>query len=180
MSGRTVIIRYARALYEVAARKQITETIFSDLRRINEILAQTAGVREYCLRPHANQVLEMEFVQTVFIPYISQTTADLLTISVRNRRLDLIPYICEAFKKIMDTESGTLEVVLESACEAEMNVSNSIETKMQRRTGKKIQLKNIVVPQILGGFRILWDNRMIDLSASGRLRKMRILLKAAL
>jgi F-type H+-transporting ATPase subunit delta len=177
MSGRRVAIRYAQALYQVAASKQITETVIADLEKLNQIMT-VALIREYCLKAHANRVLEMDFITTAFIPYVSQTTGEMLRIAVRNGRLAALPYLSAALKKIIEQESGIVEVSLESAREAEANTQKIIEAKMAKRLAKKIKLNNIVVPELLGGIRILWDNRLIDLSATGRLKTMRNLLKA--
>ncbi|MBU1087927.1 MAG: ATP synthase F1 subunit delta [Candidatus Omnitrophica bacterium] len=177
MSGRTVAIRYATALYQAAAEKKMTEVIVTDLTKLNEIMT-AAPIREYCLKARANQVLEMLFINTAFIPYLSQTTGEMLKTAVRNGRLAALPYLFEALNIIINAESGIVEVMLESAGEIEKTVQKTIETKMAKRLGKKIKLNNIIVPKLLGGIRILWDNRLIDLSAIGRLKIMRTLLKA--
>ncbi|MBU1043571.1 MAG: ATP synthase F1 subunit delta [Candidatus Omnitrophica bacterium] len=177
MSGRIVAIRYATALYQVAVEKKMFEAIVGDLTRLNEIMG-VALIREYCLKAHVNQVLEMKFINTAFIPYVSQTTGEMLKIAVRNGRLAALPYLFAAWKNIINQESGIVEVMLESADEAEQNIQQIIETKMAKRLGKKIKLNNIVVPKLLGGIRILWDNHLIDLSAIGRLKIMRALFKA--
>ncbi|MFH1063108.1 MAG: ATP synthase F1 subunit delta [Candidatus Omnitrophota bacterium] len=177
MSGRTVAIRYATALYQVALEKKMTETIVADLTKLNEIMS-AAQIREYCLKAHVNQVLEMMFIDTAFIPYVSQTTGEMLKIAARNGRLAALPYLFSALQNIINAESGIVEVMLESAGETEKTVQKTIEIKMAKRLGKKVKLNNIVVPKLLGGIRILWDNRLIDLSAIGRLKIMRTLLKA--
>lgn len=177
MSGRTVAIRYAKALYGAASQKKLIGAITDDLLNIDEIMVREPSIRDYCLKRHANSVLEMKFINTAFIPYVSRITGEMLKIAVRNRRLAALPYLCEALKKIIEEESGVIEVIVESAREKEKNVQEIIEIKMEKRLEKKIKIKNIVVPELLGGIRILWNNRMIDLSAIGRLKVMRTLLK---
>ncbi|RLD15650.1 ATP synthase F1 subunit delta [candidate division KSB1 bacterium] len=178
MSGRNVAIRYARALYDVALNKQMLGIIITDLAKIDEIMSRVASVREYCLKAHDNKVLEMQFIENAFIPYVSSLTGDMLKIAVSNGRLAALPYLLAALTKIQDVKSGTMEVTLESAREIELHEQQIIAAKMQKRIGKKIKLNNLIIPEILGGIRILWDNRMIDLSVTGRLKIMRTLFKA--
>ena len=178
MSGKNVAIRYTHALYEVAAKQQILETVGADLARLDQIMTQAVRIREYCLKKHANRVLEIRFIEEAFIPYISQITAGMLKIAVRNGRLAALPYFFNAWKNILDEKSQTMEVVLESVRPIEINAQNNIKAKMQKRIGKQIKLYNIIVPELLGGMRILWNNQMIDLSAIGRLKTMRTLLRA--
>ncbi len=177
MSGRTVAGRYAQALYDVAQDKQLLETVIADLGKINNIMVQASPVREYCLKAHANRLLEIRFIENAFIPYVSRITGDMLKIAVNNGRLAALPYLFKALKKVLDEKSDIMEVDLESARETEKTAQKIIAEKMQKCIGKKIKLNNIIVPEILGGIRIIWDNRMIDLSATGRLKMMRTLLK---
>lgn len=176
MSGRLVAIRYATALYAVAKQKEMIESIVADLTRLDQIMTADP-IREYCLKSQANRVLEMRFINTAFIPYVSLMTGGMLKIVVANGRLAAVPYLFAALKKIIEEESGIMEVILESARTTENYTRKSIEIKMERRLRKKIKLHNIVVPELLGGIRILWDNRLIDLSAIERLKTMRTLLK---
>lgn len=179
MNGWTVAIRYAKALYEVSIEQNMTEIVHEDIRVINKIMTQAVEIKSYCVRFHADRSREMVFINTAFIPYVSSITGEMLKIAVRNGRLKALPYIPEAFKKISDTASGIMEITIESDCEIEESLRKIIEEKMGKRFGKKIRLSDIVTPDLLGGFRLIWDDRMIDMSILGRLKKMRALIKTA-
>jgi len=178
MNGRTVAIRYAKALYDVASQKKLIGLISDDFLNIDEIMSKAPSIRDYCLKFHANHISEMIFIETAFIPYVSQMTGEMLKTAVRNGRLAVVPYLSMAFKKVIEIETGVTEVVFQSAREPEKDLERMIEKKMEARLSGKIKLNNIVVPELLGGVRILWNNRMIDLSVTGRLKRMRTLIKA--
>ena len=178
MSGRAVVLRYAKALYEVASEKRLIGTVAEDLLTIKEIMGQAGAIRAYCLKLHANRAREMLFVDTAFIPYVSPTTGAMLKIAVRNGRLAALPYLAEAFQQIRDAASGTTEVIFESARVTEENQQRVVKAKMEARLGQKIRLNSVVAPGLLGGFRILWNNRLIDMSAAGRLKRLRAFINA--
>jgi len=178
MSGRKVVMRYTRALYELAEEKGMLDAIETDFFNMKEILNKVPKVRSYCLRSHHDHIMEMKFVNKAFIPYVSDLTGRMLKAAVRNGRLAAFPYLPQAFKELQDKKAGITEIVIESTREVDENLLKTIETRMEKIIGGTIRICNAIVPKLLGGIRILWNNRMIDLSIAGRLRKMKRLIKA--
>ncbi len=177
MNGTTVTIRYARALYEVAVEKGVLDMVSEDLSQLDRIIKQAPSIRAYCLKRHKDHILEMDFVDIAFIPYVSDLTAAVLKTAVRNGRLSALVYLPSAFHQIRAEKTEISDVTLETTWPADQTLQEAVRAKMSSRLGGEIKLTTRVVPGLLGGVRILWDNRMIDLSASGRLKKIRSRIK---
>jgi len=177
MSGRLVVKRYVKALFEIAEAENKIDTIEQDIAALNKILDEAASIRQYCFKRHSGVSEEIDFINTAFIPYVSEITGRLIITAVENRRLAAIPLIPAAFKLLMEEKSDKAEVLVESAVKLEPGVVEQIKNKMVVRTGKKIIFVTKIIPEILGGFRIIWQNRIIDMSALGRLKRVRQLLK---
>lgn len=177
MSGRLVVKRYVKALYEIAESEGLSDIIENDMSVLDKILIEAPSIRQYCQKRHASVSSEIDFINTAFVPYVEEYTARTLVTAVENGRLAAIPLIPSAFKLLMEEKGDKTEVLVESAVELEPEIMEKIKIKMGKRTGKKIILKTEIIPEILGGFRIFWQNKIIDMSAQGRLKKIRQLLK---
>ena len=177
MSGRLVVKRYIKALYEIAEADKKIDLIEEDMAVLDKILTEAPSIRKYCQKHHESVSMELDFVKTAFIPYVGKYTERLLITAVENRRLAAIPLMPASFKLFMEEKGDKTEVLVESAVKLEPGVMEHIKIKMAERTGKTIVVNTKIMPEILGGFRIIWQNRIIDMSAIGRLKRVRQLLK---
>ncbi len=178
MSGRLVVKRYVKALYETAKAEDKLNVIKADMIVLDKILNEAPSIRQYCLKTHSGIKIELDFVKTAFVPYINELTARLLITAVENGRIAAIPFMTVAYNLLLEEKGLRAEVLIESAQELSPEIVEKIKTKMAERTGTKITYKTKIIPGILGGFRIIWQNKIIDLSALGRLKKVRQLLKS--
>lgn len=177
MSGRLVVKRYAKALLETSVESGEISNLEADMHTLNKILNEAPSIREYCLKSHTKRSEEMDFVRTAFVPYVEEFTARTILIAVGNGRISAIPFLPAAFSSLLEEEGTTVSVLVESARKLESSALTQIKVKMTERTGKKVNIKTKIIPEILGGFRITWQNKIIDMSALGRLRKIRHMLK---
>jgi F-type H+-transporting ATPase subunit delta len=178
MIGKVVALRYARALFEAARENGVIESITRDVSVIKEIFAKVPRIKQYCLQAHKKRASELDFINIAFLPYVGKFTQELLKLAVGNGRITSLPFIPMAFESIMDKESDSVLVGLETAHESGDEFVQRIARKMEKRIGKKIKIEKRIVPGLLGGFRILWQNRILDMSAAGRLKKISRLLRS--
>jgi len=176
VNGTAVAFRYARALLESAEALNRQEEVRRDLEILEEIFTGAPPVREYCLTRRVSRRGEPEFVRTAFLPYLGPLTGRLVTAAVENGRLAALPLLPEAFRQLEDEKTGRIRMVLQTAGPADGALEKTVRERMELRTGKPVLISRETVPELRGGVRILWKNRMLDLSLAGRLRKFRALL----
>lgn len=177
MSGRLVVNRYALALLETAEKAGSLEVLREDMEVIDKLLKEVPSIRRFCLDLHSSRAVEFEFVKIALIPYVEELTARLILTIVENGRLAAIPFIPTAVRELLEQKEDIVTVVMETANEPDEDIVDLVKSIMSERTTKKVLLQIKIVPWLLGGFRILWQNRMIDMSVRYRLKKVRALLK---
>lgn len=176
MKNTLVAGRYARAFYEISEENNCKEDALKDMKTIQSIIKRIPSVRDYCLSVGENIREQKEFINITFIPYVTVITKQLLNILINNKRLFTLPFLPAAFENIHNKKENIISANIESAHElSEPDVLN-IKNQMQQRTGKKVELNISVIPELLGGFRIIWQNRILDFSAKGRLNQLRRLM----
>jgi len=176
VNGTAVAVRYARALLESAEALNRLEEVRRDLENLERIFSGAPPVREYCLAARASRRGETEFVRTAFLPYLGSLTGRLISAAAENGRLEALPLLPGAFRILEDGRAGRIRMTLQTAGPPDETLTEAVRKKMEARTGKPVLISLERVPELKGGIRILWQNRMIDLSLAGRLRKFRNLL----
>lgn len=176
MSGRKVVKRYVTALILAAEEADLLDAVEADIRILAEIMEEPE-IRAFCLRTGNSRKTGTAFIRTAFLPYVGEYTRRFVTLLVENGRIAALPFAGEAFDEIIQERKGTVTVLLETPREADPELVKQVKEGMEERLGKTVNMKKAIVPILLGGFRIIRENRMIDRSVRGRLKKMRMLLK---
>lgn len=176
MSGVKVVRRYARALYESSAETGKLTEAKADMAFIGKLVSEVPEIRSFCMNQHSRNS-EREFVNTAFKPYVSEVTSRMMDVLCENGRLAAIPLLPEAFKAQEDIENGLTPLIIETVNQLSEDTVSEIEKKMSARTGGKVRSDIRINKSLIGGFRLTWQNRRIDMSLKGRLKTLKTLLK---
>ncbi len=176
MSGVKVVRRYARALYESSSESGKLTEAKSDMDFIGKLVSEVPEIRSFCMNQHSRNS-EREFIDTAFRPYVSEATSRMMDVLCENGRLAAIPFLPEAFSSQEDIENGLTPLIIETANQLSEETVAEIEKKMSARIGSKIRSELRINKALIGGFRLTWQNRRIDMSLKGRLKTLKTLLK---
>ncbi len=176
MSGRLVVKRYVNALVSAAGDAGILDSIERDMDILSEILAEKE-IRDFCLKTTDSIKSEKEFVKTAFLPYVSDYTGRFIMLMIENRRIAALPFVKDAFDEIMEIRKGLTSVLLETAKEPDPDIVSFVEENMNRRVDGRIVLRTSVNPSLLGGMRISWRNRILDMSLRRKFNMVRNIFK---
>jgi F-type H+-transporting ATPase subunit delta len=144
---------------------------------IGKLLTDTPEIKNYCRQERSGGGQEREFIEIAFMPYISEFTGNMLTAAAANGRLAAVPLMPDAFANICEKKSGIIKIVLETAHPPSDELLEIVKQRMSRRTGKKIEIEKRLTPDLMGGFRVWYEGRLIDSSVAGRLTRMKRLLE---
>ncbi len=176
-----VAFRYARALYDLAREQDRSDQVVEDMAVLRRLFSEIPELRRYCLRQRKrdSSASEREFAEIALLPYLGDLTGRTVAVAIRNGRIGILPFLPAAYRTVSDRSEGTVRVLLETAREPASEIVEQVRASMERRTGKRVRMETAVTPEILGGVRISWDSRLIDLSAAFRLKRMRAWIKTA-
>ena len=176
MSGRLVTKRYAQALYEVAEEKGVMADVEADIAFIDTLMSNRE-IRNFCLKSSSSDNARREFAKIALYPHLtSELTKSFVRTVIENGREALFPFLNEAFQEISDAKEGIVTVIAEFAEKADKKLTDEIKTKMEKRLGCGIKIKEEINTDIIKGFRLMWNGRLIDDSVAGKVRKLRTAL----
>lgn len=168
---------YALALYEAARDAGKLREVELDMKALSLLCDKMPEVVAWCRDGPVHEESAPAFVRLAFVPYVGPLTARMLVLAAESR-LEIIPWLPQAFEKIATTESEKVSVILESAGAPDSELVTRVKQAIEARTGKPAVVTVVTDPSLLAGFRVFWSDRLIDLSARGRWEALRSRLKA--
>ena len=164
--------RYAEALYEVAGEAGQLAEVEKDMTTLLRLFDAMPEVLSWCRSGRAPTPSAGPFVKTAFVPYVGPLTASTLEVAARHDRLAALPLLPAAFQAVAEGRGQVVRVTLETTQEPDGAFLSLVQEEMTRRTGKRVLLTRQLVPELIAGFRILWNHRMLDGTARERLRRL--------
>ena len=98
--------------------------------------------------------------------------AKLVTLLVRNNRMEHARFILHRFIELYDKSRGRRHVTLRTAVPAP-EMESKIEQMLKERLGGEILLDSEVDPSLIGGFVLTVDDKRLDASVSTQLKEIR-------
>ncbi len=172
MNTGIIASRYARALYKYVSEVGNARQAAAQVRRLQEVLATTPALQQVLDDPAGvSPAQKMALFASALAPEKLLPELDrFLSMLLEKRRMDLVTFIFHDFLSLSDQGEGIVRVRLVTAAP-----SGTLETRlqMQEKTGRKPVIVTEVDPTLLGGFRLEWEDRLLDASVRHQLETIR-------
>lgn len=152
MSNETVARRYASALADVVIKTGETENVRTELKTWEEMTTANSELLDAFRSPaipHLSKEKVLESLLAKTKP--SKTTANFLRILLRNSRLTDLHEINEKFASVLEERSGVVSANITSARGLSEAEKAEFQTKLEKLTGKKVNLNFDIKEEIIGG-----------------------------
>jgi F-type H+-transporting ATPase subunit delta len=166
-----VSLRYAGALFNLAQRHGALTEVARDVERIGQALDAPA-TRKTVLNPRGDTGRKRAALAAV-LAGAHPLTQNFVNLLFDKRREEVLRSLTAAFRRRELAERGAAEGVVESARPLSDPELGSIAATLGVRLSRELLLTNRIVPELVGGVRVIAANRMIDYSVQGRLEALR-------
>lgn len=172
MNQSKISVRYSRALFESAIERNVIGRINQDMIRIHEICAMPE-IRELLNSPIIVPSRKTKILHKVFGEDLHSLTLSLIDLTVKNGRESSIPDIARVFIHDTMKHNGITETILTTAVKVTPEVKKRISGLVSDLFKTKVDLKENVNEDIIGGFILKVDDNYFDASIRNKLRKIR-------
>ncbi|HVP36610.1 MAG TPA: ATP synthase F1 subunit delta [Terriglobales bacterium] len=175
MIDQIVSQRYALALFNAAesAGEGLAEQIQKELSLISDLWDKNAELRAFLEAPQISGEEKDELLQTTFKGKISELLLQFLLFLISKARLENILGINTQYDELLKEKEGLVEAQVITASSLDKKLSASLKEKMEKKTGKKVNLIFKLDPDIIGGIKVIVGNQIIDKSIRTELDKLR-------
>ena len=169
----TIARPYAEALFKSAAADLAGTAVWLD-----ELAAIASNVQlqQYAGNPSVTSAQTFEVITGVVKSALPDTAKNFLRAVIDNGRIAVLPEIANQFKALKIALSGSSDAVVYSAFALDAAALADLATTLEKRFGKKLNLKVELEPELIGGVRVVVGDEVLDTSVKARLEQMKVAL----
>ena len=176
----TIARPYAEALMKASSEGDAAR-LSGDVRALADVAADPL-LRQFADNPKVEASQVMDMLAAIAKPASGQPIGDVATNLVRlvieNGRLAALPEIAAQFQALVDARTGTSQATIQSAFPIDERQVAEVRTAMEKRFGRKLEASVVVMPELIGGVRVIVGDEVLDTSIRARLDQMKAALVA--
>ena len=165
--------RYAKSLLLLAIEKDATEEIFADMNLISDAIGDNRELDVLLKSPIVKADKKSTILKQIFSDKVSKISSEFIDILVHKKREGIIEVIADEFEKLYK--------ILNHITVAEVRTTRPLDEEMrgesmnivQKMDENKIELIEILDPDIIGGFIVKVGDKQVDASVLRKLTEYR-------
>ena len=165
--------RYSTALFNLANKEKKLEQIYKETQNLAGFLKKSSPLQNFLAAPQVRDEEKEKVVKNIWSGKIEGFLLNFLLFLLKKRRVQFFEQIALNFEKLYKEKLGIIEATLISVKTVEEKQQEKLINKLQKETGKKIQLINKLDPALIGGTILILANQVLDYSIRHRLNSLR-------
>jgi len=167
---------YAEALFQVASKGDLAQAL-SEIDALAAI-ASNPQLRQFADAPKANPEQVFDVITSVANTPLSDASKNLLRTVIDNGRLGVLPEIAAQVRTLVNEKTGVSDAIIESAFPIDGAALTELVATLEKRFGRKLKATVQLVPELIGGIRVVVGDEVLDTSVAARLEQMKAALTA--
>ena len=163
--------RYAGGIFQLALEEKTIDTWRAELSKLDDLLQDDVLVAAF-QNPAVGVKRRMELAK-LLAPELKPETENLLRLLVEHHRTRYIHEIREAFEQLADQASGIVHATFATAIDLDPDDRRRYEEALARKLGRKVNVKFLTDPEIVGGATIQIGDHLIDGTVRTQLARLR-------
>lgn len=164
--------RYAKALFEVAKENRMTDRVKEDIVLFLN-LDRENNLNKIFTNPRITYFEKEKLLDNVLSGKISKIAQNFLKILLRKKRMHLLPDIYNDYFLLVEEEKGEKVAEVKSKVPLSEEEERKLIVKLEEKFKKKIRLEKEIDEKILGGLIVKIEDKIIDGSVRGKLKKFK-------
>lgn len=169
----TIARPYAEALFKTA-----TSDLEGTSAWLDELAAIASNVQlqQYAGNPSVTSAQTFEVISGVAKSKLPEAAKNFLRAVIDNARLGVLPEIASQFRTLKNAKSGSSDATVYSAFALDGAALADLAVTLEKRFGRKLNLKVELEPELIGGVRVVVGDEVLDTSVKARLEQMKAAL----
>jgi F-type H+-transporting ATPase subunit delta len=164
--------RYAEALLRLAHGENETEKFEHDIEFIIQTLKADVRLPKIFTHPRIRRAHKLELIDKLWKPYICKTVYNFMRLLIENRRIYELSLILKRYQIEVKKLKGIYLADVHTAFALESAQSEQLRLSLEKLSGLKLEIKNKVKPEIIGGILVRIGDDVIDWRVSRMLNTL--------
>ena len=168
---------YGEALYSLTKEEGCSLTVLEELKVLEESFSAEPDFLRLLAAPNLSKEARCGILDESFRGKVHPYVLNFLKILTERGSIRSFPDCCKVFREAYNRDNGILEVCAVTAVALSREQISKLSEKLQKITGKTIDLVNRVDAACMGGVRLDYDGMRVDDTVAHRLDAIHMLLK---
>lgn len=165
--------RYAKSLLEMASEDNNVEEVERDFAMVKSAIDGSRDLQNFLATPIIDDHRKESILAEIFAGKVTPLVERFVALMARKGRASSLPAIVEAFATLLDRRRNIASASITTAVELDAEQRRQLEEHLANMSGRTLRPQYSVDPSIVGGFRALFDDRMVDASIRHQLDRLR-------
>jgi F-type H+-transporting ATPase subunit delta len=172
MNESQISVRYAKALFQIAAEKKLLDEVSRDMELLMEVCKM--GEFQFVLaQPSLQASKKCKMIDSVLTKYLTEISLSMINLVIRNNREMYLPAIARNFGEFSRRARGIRSASLVTAQPVEQNEISRLKKLINKAFKEEVVLTQQVDEEIIGGFVLTIEDLQYDASVARSLKKMK-------
>ncbi|MDO4476178.1 MAG: ATP synthase F1 subunit delta [Lachnospiraceae bacterium] len=160
---------YGGSLYDLAAEEQLEDVMLEQIQQIRQIFRDNPDYLTLLCELSLSKEERTGLIETAFGEQVHRYLVNFLKLLCERNILNEYAGCCEEFTRRYNAEHGIAEAVVTSAVPLTEEQLKNLCTRLEKVSGKKVNLTGKVNPSLIAGLCVELDGQRLDGSVSARL-----------
>lgn len=175
MSEFRAAIRYAKSLLELAEEKGVLEEVHNDMQEFDQLCKQSREFELMLKNPVIKNDKKIAILKEIFKGKVSNMTMEIFNLISKKNREAILPVIAREFHKQYNVLKGIEVAKVTTAVALNEDLKDQMAALVRKISDKdKVELTEIVDPDIIGGYILKVGDRQIDDSLKSKLKALEL------
>lgn len=166
-----VASRYAEAFFSLGLDKGNIKKYKEELIYVRDTFYEVANLKEFFISERISKKDKKEIIVNALASNLSKETLNFLLLLVDKNRIAYYDEIIDAYIHLANDEMNIKEGIIESVRPLDKEKVKELE-KALSKDGKHVELKQKINKALISGFKIKFDNEVIDSSMKAKIDKL--------
>jgi F-type H+-transporting ATPase subunit delta len=166
-------IRYAQAIYEIAAENQALDAVEQELLLVQQTLKDVEELSTLLYHPQVPVEAKKETLMKVFGEQLTDYVRNFLLLLIDKRRETALSAIIKEYRQLANQARNIAEAEVTTAIPLGDGQRQTLSAKLSAVTGKNVVLRTRVDEDILGGVIVKIGDKLIDGSVLRQLQSLK-------
>jgi F-type H+-transporting ATPase subunit delta len=173
MRDEVVSERYSHAVFELASRQKSAREAGEELTNVLQVVKETPRLTQYLDNPRVPRENKVALLRKAFGGKLSKLATNFLLLLIKKNRWGYFPDVVRIYQALLDRYEGREKASLVTAVPVTQETEAEVSRKLSVLTGKKIELRTVVNPAIIGGAAVYLSGIVIDGSLRAGLKSLK-------